>query len=267
MEGQGGQTLPPPPPPGAQPTQPEEGARPRGFGAAEPPPPREPFTRAPWPALLLAASILAVFALQSFRGDVDGWNERFGLRPRDLFSGQGFAALVTALWSHASWAHAGLNAVFALAFGAPVARLFGGGLRGVALFLAFYLIGGVLASLGFALVHLGGEVVLVGASGAVSALTGAATRLIGANLGRDPSDPAAPIRLASFTSSGVVGMSFAFITSNLILGFIGIDLGQGDAPLAWEAHVAGFAAGILLISPFARLIARPAPSRPPESEA
>ena len=222
------------------------------------PPTREPFSRAPWPALLLAGSILGLFALQTALGSVDGWNERWGLRPQGLSTPNGALTLVTAMWSHANWGHAGANAVFALAFGAPVARLFGLGLRGAGLFLLFYMVGGVISSLGFVALHPGDDVVLVGASGAISALTGAATRL----LLRPPADDPSGSSLAPFTSAPVIVMTFAFVTANLILGLFSIDLGQGDAPLAWEAHLAGFAAGLLLIGPFAtvaRRIAAPGP--------
>ena len=225
-------------------------ARPTGRSEApdagdEPAPaaPREPFSRAPWPALVLAASILVGFAIQAGSGPVGDWNERFGLRPSDLEAGR-LTGLLGALWSHANWTHAAMNAVFALAFGAPVARLFGLSTRGVALFAAFYLVGGVLASLGFVLMHRNDDVLLVGASGAVSALTGAAARLIGQR-GAGPGGLLAPFR-----SAAVIGMSFAFVGSNLLLGLVGVDLGQGDAPLAWEAHLAGYAAGLVLIGPF-----------------
>lgn len=223
------------------------------------PPVREPFSRAPWPALVLAGSILAAFALQSGLGSIDGWNEQWGLRPADLPGAHGLLTIITAMWSHASWGHAGANAVFALAFGAPVARLFGLGWRGAALFLAFYMAGGVISSLGFVALHRNDDVLLVGASGAISALTGAAARLLltaGADGSRDPP------RLAPFTSLPVIAMSFAFVTANLILGLFSIDLGQGDAPLAWEAHLAGYGAGLLLIGPFASLARARPPGRP-----
>ena len=220
---------------------------------------REPFSRAPWPALALAASILLLFALQTGLGSVEGWNERWGLRPQALGGPSGALTLITAMWSHANWGHAGANAIFALAFGAPVARLFGLGARGAVLFLLFYLVGGVISSLGFVALHPHDDVVLVGASGAISALTGAATRLLGSRLSADSG--AAP-GLAPFASAPVIVMSFAFVTANLILGLFSIDLGQGDAPLAWEAHLAGFAAGLLLIGPFAALARRLAPAPP-----
>ncbi|CAN5379092.1 rhomboid family intramembrane serine protease [soil metagenome] len=242
-----------------------EDARPLGATATAPEdagpatepsrPVREPVTRAPWPAVAVAASILLAFAVQSGVGSVEAWNERFGLRPSDLEAGR-LTGLIGAMWSHANWTHAGMNAVFALAFGAPVARLFGLRAKGVALFALLYLVGGVIASLGFVAVHMKDDILLVGASGAVSALTGAAARLIG------PAGAGPGGRLSPFTSASVIGMSFAFVTANLILGVVGLDLGQGDAPLAWEAHLAGYAAGLFLIAPFtqAALSREPAPS-------
>jgi membrane associated rhomboid family serine protease len=221
-------------------------------GQAPPAPAREPLTRAPWPAVALAGSILLAFLVQSSTGSVDAWNARFGLRPSELLNGDGVITLFTAMWSHANWAHAGMNAVFALAFGAAAARVFGVSAKGAALFLLFYLVGGVIASLGFASVHPDDGVVMVGASGGVSALAGAAARLLSVRARGEGE----PLRLAPFTSATVVGMSFAFISANLILGLVGVNLGQGGAPLAWEAHLAGYAAGLLLIGPFAWLAGR-----------
>ncbi len=213
-------------------------------------PQREPLTRAPWPAVAVAASILLAFAVQSGTGTIDDWNDRFGLRPSDLEAGD-LHGLIGTLWSHANWAHAGMNAIFALAFGAPVARLFGLQARGVGLFALFYMVGGVVASLGFVAMHRHDDILLVGASGAVSALAGGAARLIGsAGAARGPDGRG---QLAPFISASVIGMSAAFFTTNLIFGLIGLDMGQGAAPLAWEAHLAGYAAGLFLIAPFARL--------------
>ena len=95
--------------------------------------------------------------------------------------------------------------------------------------------------------------VLVGASGAVSALRGGAACLLyaPAREGEDSVRPLAPLR-----SAPVLTMSVVFVGANLALGLIGLDLGQGDAPLAWEAHLAGYAAGLILIGPFTRLADR-----------
>jgi membrane associated rhomboid family serine protease len=192
----------------------------------------------------VAASILALYALQSLAGAADGVALRFGFSPADLAAGR-WGGLVTALFVHAGWAHAILNAVAALAFGAPVARLLGtSAWRGLAFF-AFYLVCGVIGSLGFAVLHLGSTAVLVGASGAVAGLMGAASRLV-ERAGR----------LAPFASRTVIGMGVSWIVVNLLLAVFGFTAVSGGAPIAWEAHLFGYAAGLLAIGPVAHLLRR-----------
>jgi len=43
----------------------------------------------------------------------------------------------------------------------------------------------------------------------------------------------------------------AWILINAVLGLTGLTPGTAGAPVAWEAHIIGFFAGLLLISPFA----------------
>jgi membrane associated rhomboid family serine protease len=43
---------------------------------------------------------------------------------------------------------------------------------------------------------------------------------------------------------------------NLLVAVLGFAPGMGDAPVAWEAHLFGFAAGALLAGPFAWLARR-----------
>jgi membrane associated rhomboid family serine protease len=88
---------------------------------------------------------------------------------------------------------------------------------------------------------------VVGASGAVCGLMAAVARLIG---GRG--------RLGRIVSSPVIGMGGALLVVNLLVGVLGGAWvpGTGGAAVAWEAHLAGFAAGLLLVGPFARLAGR-----------
>ncbi len=141
-----------------------------------------------------------------------------------------------------------MNSAGALAFGSGVSRRLGTGATGAALFFVFFLLCGVLASLGFAQLHPGGNEVLVGASGGVSGLMGGASRLLGR-----------PGRLSGFLSAPVLGMAGAWIAVNLLIAFIGTGPGAGGSPVAWEAHLAGYAAGLLLIGPFAFLAPKPEP--------
>ncbi len=205
---------------------------------------REPAFSSPWPALVVPAVILIVYGAQALTVGPDTAAEAFGFSPDALGQGR-WSGLLTALFVHASWSHAGLNALGALAFGAPVARWIGVRGLGPWIFFAFYLVCGVLGSLGFALVHPGATLMLVGASGAVSGLMGAASRMLGV---RGPE-----FGLAPFTSSPVIGFAVGWIVVNALMALVGAPgLGVG-APIAWQAHLFGYAAGLLLIGPLLRL--------------
>lgn len=195
---------------------------------------------APWPALALAAVILGGYALQS-RFPLQVVAETYAFSPAALNEGRWWT-LLTAMFLHGNWGHALMNAAFALAFATPVARFFGTRGVGVVVFFAFYLVCGVLSSLGFAAVHLNSAAGLVGASGAVSGLMGAASRLM-----------AGGGRIGRIFSSAVMGMGGAWLVVNLLVGALGGAFvpGTGGAGVAWEAHLAGFLAGVLLIGPFA----------------
>lgn len=208
---------------------------------------REPMFNAPWPALTLLVLIVGGYALQS-RFPLETVVGAFAFSAKALAQGR-YGVLLTSLFVHGGWAHALMNAAFALAFGTPVARFFGARAGEAALFFAFYLACGVLASLGYAAVHPASATALVGASGAVSGLMGAAARLIA---GRG--------RLGPIFSTPVLGMGAAWVIVNVLIGVIATGLvpGAEGAGIAWEAHLAGFAAGVLLISPFAWLARRAA---------
>ena len=199
---------------------------------------REPIFKAPWPPLLLAGVIVVGYGLQVLLDRPDADLASYAFRAADLGEGR-WQTLFTALFLHGSWGHALVNAGSALAFGTPVARLFGTDARGSAVFLVFYLLCGALASLGYGLVHPGGTELLVGASGAVSGLMGASARILA---GRGEPGP--------YRSPIVLGMAGAWIGINLMIAVLGFSPGMGQGPVAWEAHLAGFAAGLVLIDPF-----------------
>lgn len=210
-------------------------------GRFDGPPPKERVFNAPLLAVMLAASMPALFFLQERSRDF--WLG-MAFAPIDLAEGR-FAGLFTSMLVHGSWTHALMNAVGALTFGAPVARLFKGGV-GVAIFLALYIVSGVFATLAYGLVHWGGVDPLVGASGAVFGLIGAATRLLGGGG-----------RVLPLTDRSVIMTSVAWMTVNAVVGLIGFAPGVEGARIAWEAHAFGFLFGILAIGPLARLFARP----------
>ncbi len=210
----------------------------------------QPAFRAPWPVAAVVACIVGGYAVQSALGDPAWIDAAMGFSARELAAGR-WSGLVTALFVHAGWTHALLNALGALAFGAPVARLFGSRPQGVGAFFGFYLGCGVVGSLGYALVTPGSGAVLVGASGAISGLMGAASRLL------DGAGRGSASTLAPFTSRTVIGMALAWIAVNLLLARFGFGIGTVGAPIAWQAHLFGYAAGLLLVAPLARLVRRP----------
>ena len=204
----------------------------------------EPVFNAPWPALALVIVIIGGYALQTRLSP--GLTEAFVFTPAQLSAGE-WRGLFTAIFLHGGWAHAITNAAMALAFATPLARFFGEGPRGAFAFFAFYLLCGALGNLGYAALHPGSAAGIVGASGAVSGLMGAVARLIGGHG-----------RLGGLTSPPVLGMGAALLAVNLLIAVLGGGWvpGANGAGIAWEAHLAGFAAGLLLAGPFALLAGR-----------
>jgi membrane associated rhomboid family serine protease len=207
---------------------------------AEPPPPRplrEPLFNAPGPVLVVVGSLLLAYLVQSRLAEPNPMVDALALVPAGLAQGRVWTVLSVVL-VHGSWTHAGLNALGALAFGTPVARWFGARRAG-ARFLAFYGLCAVASSCGYALLHWGGTTPLVGASGAISGLMGASARLLDR-----------PDRLAPFRSRTVVAMTLAWVAVNALMAVGWIDAGQGGMPIAWQAHLIGYGAGLMLIGPF-----------------
>ncbi len=201
-----------------------------------------PLFNAPWPAVTVAGAILGSYAWQAIWGGGSAAVTALGFAPADLERGHWYT-LLTVLFVHAGWVHALLNAVLALAFGTPVARLLGANARGAAGFFDFFLLCGVLSSLGYAAFHLHSALPIIGASGAVGGLMGGASRLFG----REGEG------LAPLLSWPVLGLGAGLLVANALIALsTGILIPQG-MNLGWEAQITGFLAGVLLIGPAARL--------------
>jgi membrane associated rhomboid family serine protease len=205
----------------------------------------EPIFNAPWPALLVAAAVIAPHLL--LRNASQDLIYSLALVPREFWEGR-WTGAVTMLFVHGGWIHAIMNAAFGLAFGAPVSRVLGLNGRGGGILCLFYIACGVTAGVGFAAIHPQALNPVVGASGAIAGLMGAAARTM----------DSAPGQLGPVFGPRVISLGLGWLVVNLVLAVTGSLLTMGAGGVAWEAHLIGFAAGVLLIGPFERWAAAPA---------
>jgi membrane associated rhomboid family serine protease len=153
---------------------------------------------------------------------------------------------------HADLMHIGFNSVWLLAFASPVARRFG-----TWRFLLFFAATVAAGALMYLLAHAGELAPMIGASAGISGMMGAAARFAfepGGSLDfrhRDRSDadrvPAAPLSVA-LRNPRVLTFLAVWFGLNLLFGLGSLSLVAANQSVAWEAHVGGFLAGLLLFS-------------------
>ena len=161
---------------------------------------------------------------------------------------------VTYALIHADWTHFGVNAVWLLPFGSAVARRFG-----TERFLAFF---AVTAAAGAGLhlaTHAGEQAPVIGASAAISGTMAAAMRFAfqrGGPLSFWREGEHAAYRVPAIPLSGVLRdpRVLAFLAVwfgiNLLFGLGSLPLTGSDQVVAWQAHIGGFLAGLILFSWF-----------------
>lgn len=150
---------------------------------------------------------------------------------------------------HGSWLHLISNVVWLAAFGSPVARRLGGGR---------FLLLMALSTIAGALLHWWSRELdvlpLVGASAGVSGATAAAIRFVfspGVHftaLGHDAAVrriPAEPLGGIWRNSRAMLFVVIWFVT-NILFGAGLIPILGEETSIAWEAHIGGFVAGLLL---------------------
>ncbi|MRI54502.1 rhomboid family intramembrane serine protease [Methylobacterium sp. DB1607] len=157
---------------------------------------------------------------------------------------------VTYALLHGSWVHLIFNAVWLAVFGTPVARRYGA-LRYGLLALAGIVVGAVV----HLLVDPYSLMPLVGASAGISALMAAAARFVfqppppfaaGAPWQLPPRPRLQTIPELLRNRPAVLFLAVWFVT-NLLFGVLALPLGGSEGPIAWDAHLGGFAAGFFLL--------------------
>ncbi len=157
--------------------------------------------------------------------------------------------LLTYAFLHASWVHVGSNCLWLLVFGAPVARRFGT-LRFLAL-LAVTAVAGALMHYAF---NATSVAPVIGASAAVAGTMGAAVRFVFQPGGLTPqAGYVRPLTLAEvIVDRSAMSFLGVWFIVNLGTGIGSGSLGISSGPIAWQAHIGGVLAGLLLFDFFDR---------------
>ena len=231
-----------------------------------PAPPREPILTLPG-ALTAYVLLLAVIHLRVLLPpELENWTiDVFGLISKrydstllaiDFPGGEGAKVWTFVTYSllHANLSHIGFNVLWLLPFGSALARRFCA-IR-FFLFMAVTAAAGALAHL---VTHEHAVAPMIGASASVSGAMAAAIRFAFVkgsflSFSRGNADAAAKVPALSLTralrNGRVLGFLGVWFAVNIIFGVGSIAIGADGASVAWQAHIGGFLAGLLLFALF-----------------
>ena len=219
---------------------------------------REPFFKLPRAILLLLAIMAAVQIFLSLQSDAAQFSivSKYGLVPSRYSGPDGlhfhgplslWLPFITHLFLHGNFAHIAFNALWLMAVGTPLARRLG-----TFSFLGFYFVCGILSALGHILGNLGSGTVVIGASGAIAGCMAGALRVMYSPDARYFSTRDVRVgSLAPLWDSRILVVTVVWIAINALMGSGRLPIpGTDGAGIAWEAHIAGFFAGLVLLPLF-----------------
>jgi len=226
----------------------------------QPQAPRQPFFRAPAVVVWLVACFALVHLARSLAGPAldETWIGKYAFIPARYAFMAAHGGGLQGWWSaavpfvsymalHNDLMHLAINSLMFLAFAPVVARRFG-----ATLFLLFFCICGVAGAVFYLALNWGSPAAVIGASGAISGLMPAALRMLPTLGVQGHNAPLSPILTRQFLL-----FSLVWVVMNVIVGVTGIGFGGESGLIAWQAHLGGFLAGLVLTGPFDRL--RPQP--------
>ena len=238
-------------------------------------PAREPLLHLPG-ALTAYVLMLGIIHLRVLSPDLEDWTVAvFGFIPRrydptllaaGFPGGEGAKAWTFVTYSllHAGISHIGFNVLWLLPFGSALARRFGA-LR----FFVFMAVTAAAGALAHLVTHEHALEPMIGASASVSGTMAAAIRFAFVrgsflSFSRGDADAAAKVPAQTLRQALRDRRVLAFLTIwfgvNIIFGMGSIAIGAEGVSVAWQAHIGGFLAGLLLFSLF-----DPVPRTPPDA--
>ncbi len=226
---------------------------------------RQPAINAPKVVLVLFALMVAARGAQSLvTREGESWIFlNFALIPArydssiGLIYPGGWAAdiwvFVSHMFLHGDWLHLAINGFFMLAFGSVLARRLG-----TTKFLLFSLLSGLAAASVHLWAYWGDQAPLIGASGAISGQMAGTVRLMFArrrsvyDAHRHGGGHVEALSLREvFTNPRALVFLGIWVGITVLAGAGGVMAPAGSS-IAWEAHLGGFAAGILSFGLFDR---------------
>ncbi|MDN3278668.1 rhomboid family intramembrane serine protease [Frankia sp. RB7] len=243
----------PPQPPSDQPVVVEEA-------------PREPILTLPLPLTAYVVLLAVIHLRVLLPPELENWTiDVFGFIPKRYdsslvnlqFEGGAGAKVwtfVTYSLLHANLTHLAFNVLWLLPFGSALARRFG-----TVRFFVFLAVTAAAGALAHLVTHEHAVVPMIGASASVSGAMAAAIRfafvrgsfLSFSRLDADTAAkvPALPL-LQALRDRRIVGFLGVWFALNIIFGVGAIGVESDSAGVAWEAHIGGFVAGLLLFALF-----------------
>jgi membrane associated rhomboid family serine protease len=231
-------------------------------------PTRQPILNVPSVIIAIVAALCIVHAVRmlvlSNAADIE-FLLRFSFIPARYFPtalgarlpggwGADIWTFVTYAFIHADLTHLGFNAVWLLPFGSALARRFG-----PVRFLAFFAVTAAAGAAAHLVTHGAEFVPVVGASAAISGTMAAAMRFAFQRGGplaswhdreRQPDLVPALSLMDALRDRRVVAFLAVWFGLNVLFGLGSVSMAGGEQTVAWQAHVGGFLAGLLLFAIF-----------------
>jgi membrane associated rhomboid family serine protease len=203
--------------------------------------PRPEAKRFPFITIILILINIAVFIYQVSLG-TDGAREfvfDWGFVPEEFWAGQDLLTIVTSMFLHGGLLHIASNMLFLGIFGPNVEDQLG---RWT--YLVFYLVGGLIAAIAYALAFTDMDVPLVGASGAVAAVLGGYILLFPRAMVRSLLIAGPFITAGRVAAIILIGFWFLIQLAQSVVSVLEL---APQENVAFLAHVAGFVFGVIAV--------------------